>query len=66
LRDARGSGHEVETQLIIAQRQGYLSEERVKELATQCVKVTQLINGLIRYIEKRIGQRPTVNGQPRQ
>jgi len=63
LRDARGSGHEVETQILIAQRQGYISKERVQELTTQCVKVTQLINGLIRYVEKRIGQRPTVNGQ---
>ena len=65
LRDARGSAYEVETQLIIAQRQGYIAEPRAAELTEQCVKVAQLINGLIRYVEKRLrtanSQQPTVN-----
>ena len=63
LRDARGSAHELETQILIAQRQHYLPAEDAGQLTTQCMKVTQLINGLIRYVEKRLGQRPTVNGQ---
>ena len=66
LRDARGSAHELETQIIIAQRQRYISEERARELTTQCAKTTQLINGLIRYVENRLGQQPTVSGQPPQ
>jgi len=65
LRDARGSAYELETQILIAQRQRYISEERATELTTQCAKTAQLINGLIRYVEKRLGQQPTVNGQPR-
>ena len=66
LRDARGSAHELETQIIIAGRQHYISEDRARELTTQCAKTTQLINGLIRYVENRLGQQPTVNGQRRQ
>jgi len=65
LRDARGSAYELETQIIVAQRQGYITLEHAAELASQCVRTTQLINGLIRYINKRLrlGQRPTVNGE---
>jgi len=65
LRDARGSAYELETQIIVAQRQGYLTLEQADELAGRCVRTTQLINGLIRYINKRLrlGQRPTVNGE---
>src|SRR5438874_2340149 len=55
LRDARGSAHELETQIIIAQRQHYIAKDRAEELTTHCTKVTQLINGLIRHIEKRLG-----------
>src|SRR5262249_32968960 len=61
LRDARGSAYEVETQLLIAQRQGYISVERVEQLTAQCLEVTRLINGLIRYVEKRICQLSTAN-----
>jgi four helix bundle protein len=65
LRDARGSAYELETQIVVAQRQRYITTERADELAAQCVRATQLINGLIRYINKRLrlGQRPTVNGE---
>ena len=65
LRDARGSAYELETQIIVAERQRYISEKRADELTAQCIKTTQLINGLIRYINKRLrlGQRPTVIGQ---
>jgi four helix bundle protein len=65
LRDARGSAYELETQIIVAQRQNYITEVRADELAARCLEVTRLINGLIRYLEKRLCQRPTVNRQPR-
>ena len=65
LRDARGSAHEVETQVIIAQRQRYISAERRDELTARCLEVVRLINGLIRYVEKRLCQLPTVNRQLR-
>jgi four helix bundle protein len=65
LRDARGSAYELETQILVAQRQRYISDERATELTMLCAKTSQLINGLIRYVEKRLGQQPTVNGQRR-
>src|SRR5689334_14340474 len=65
LRDARGSAYEVETQIIIAQRQGYVSQQRTDDLAARCAEVVRLINGLIRYVGKRLCQPPTVNRQPR-
>src|SRR5438132_2204160 len=61
LRDARGSAYELETQIIIAQRQGYVSEQCRDELTARCLEVVRLINGLIRYVEKRLCQPPTIN-----
>jgi four helix bundle protein len=65
LRDARGSAYELETQIVVAKRQLYISEERMDELTARCLEVTRLINGLIRYVNKRlrVGQPSTVNGQ---
>jgi four helix bundle protein len=67
LRDARGSAYELETQIIIARRRRYISDERAGQLTARCIRTAQLINGLIRHVTRklRLGERQTVNGQPR-
>jgi|SRR5438067_5689199 len=54
LREARASALELETEIIIANRQGYFDSERAEKLLEQASRVGQLINGLIRHISKRI------------
>ena len=48
---ARGSLHELETQIIISNRLRYCDD--VTHLTEQCQKVGQLINGSLRNLEKR-------------
>jgi four helix bundle protein len=54
LRDARGSSQEVETELLIAARQGYITSDRAETLIERCSEVIRLINGLIRYLDRVI------------
>jgi four helix bundle protein len=64
LHDARGSAFELETQVVVAQRQRYISAARADELTAGCLEVTRLISGLIRYLNKRLRCQPsTVNRQ---
>ncbi|TVQ62721.1 MAG: four helix bundle protein [Phycisphaerales bacterium] len=51
LRVARGSMNEVETQLIIAVRLGYLSDEMYREVRNQYAEAGRVLAGLIRSIE---------------
>jgi four helix bundle protein len=44
---ARGSLNELDTQLIIASRLGYLSEQEAAGLALRMAEVDRLLNGLI-------------------
>ena len=62
LREARASLLELETQVLIAQQQEYLSAESAESLIADTARVGQLINGLIRSIERRI-ERRTDNGE---
>ena len=62
LREARSSLLEVETQVMIAQQQAYVSPESAESLIADAARVGQLINGLIRSIERRI-ERTTDNGE---
>jgi four helix bundle protein len=62
LREARASLLELETQVLIAQQQEYLSAESAESLLVDTARVGQLINGLIRNIERRL-QRTTENGE---
>jgi four helix bundle protein len=48
LRIAHGSLREVETQILIAQRLGYLDLEQTQKLIEQAAEVGRLLNGLIR------------------
>jgi four helix bundle protein len=57
LRVARGSTQEVETQIIIAVKLGYLSEEKATEVFQLSDEVGRLINGLLRSLS----QAPTSN-----
>ncbi|MDQ6803349.1 MAG: four helix bundle protein [Acidobacteriota bacterium] len=56
LRSARGSALELETEILIAQRQNYMTPAMSDALLEECVRVSQLINGLLRHL------RLTANG----
>lgn len=49
---ARGSLTELQNQLLVARDVGYCNAERFEELAEQSVKVSKLINGLIKTTQK--------------
>ena len=54
LRIARGSAMEIETQILIAVRQDYISERRADALINATIEVARLINGLIRSCNDRL------------
>ena len=54
LRKARGSALELETEIMIAKRQGFISTESEYALLEKAGLVGRLINGLIRHITKRL------------
>lgn len=47
---ARGALVEVETQLILAQRLGYVADEDARQLLDHCAEVGKILNGLISAI----------------
>jgi four helix bundle protein len=47
LRRARGSLHEVETQLLLSSEFGYISPEKTKHLLELSAELGRIINGLI-------------------
>ena len=49
---AYGSLQEVETQLILAQRLGFASEQKIDSILAQCGEVGRLTNGLRRSLKK--------------
>ena len=57
LRTARGSAQEIETQLLIAQRLGYASAQRLRPVLSLLEETGRLIGGLLRSLEGR----PTVS-----
>jgi four helix bundle protein len=48
---ARGSAQEVETQLLLASRLGFVAEDHVAPVLRTCGSTSRLIAGLIRSIE---------------
>ncbi|MBI4572074.1 MAG: four helix bundle protein [candidate division NC10 bacterium] len=50
---ARGSLSELDTQLIIAQRLGYIGEEELARLALSLSEVDRLLNGLIASVRRK-------------
>jgi four helix bundle protein len=57
LRMARGSEHELQTQLELALRLKYAGQEEVAELLDSASQVGRMLNGLIRSIEEREAHR---------
>lgn len=53
LRHARGSLLEVETQLFIAGKLGYLSSERVHSLASQTEQLAKTLNALLNVVKEK-------------
>lgn len=51
---AYGSLAEVETQLLIAQRQEYVSEEEVEIVFDAAAEIGRMLNGLFASLEKRM------------
>jgi four helix bundle protein len=49
---ARGSLHESETQILIAERLGYLERKSADELMTLCAEVNRLLHGLLNAVAK--------------
>ena len=52
---ARGSLYEVQTQLHIARKLGYIDDEKAKEVASSSTQVAQLLNGLLRSLKESRG-----------
>lgn len=64
LLNARGSLLELQTQVLIARRLQYLSEEKVLELCRRTDVVGRQLNALInRFRSTRVAQRPTTDDQ---
>jgi len=53
LQIARGSLSELDTQVVIASRLGYLSEQKAAELAIRLAEVDRLLNGLIASVHRK-------------
>jgi four helix bundle protein len=51
---ARGSPFEAETQIIVAQRLGFVSEEEVRPLLAAVSEVGRLLHGLIASLERKL------------
>ena len=56
LREARASGLELETQILIAKRRRFISEQQAISLLRLVGEVSQLISGLIRYLSRLLIQ----------
>jgi len=50
VRIARGSAFEVETQILVAQRLGFLTDDAANVLVSQVREVLRMLNGLIRSL----------------
>ncbi|HEX8355127.1 MAG TPA: four helix bundle protein [Pyrinomonadaceae bacterium] len=53
LSNAQGSASELDTELIIAHRLGYMTDEKFAELQVKLEKIGRLITGLSQYLKRR-------------
>ena len=58
LRHSRGSRAELETQLEIARRPQYLSEEDAKKLSERIDELSRILSGLINSLKERDASKP--------
>lgn len=49
---ARGSVFEIETQIVIALKLGFIANNEASKLSNRCAEVGRLLNGLIRAVKK--------------
>lgn len=56
LSNSQGSASELETELIIANRLGYLTDMKLSALVQSSERVSRLITGLIQYVRKGIAK----------
>ena len=47
---ARGSLCELETQLLLAQKIGYVSEDNISQFLSQCAEISRMLRSLSNYI----------------
>jgi four helix bundle protein len=52
---ARGSAYELETEVLIAYRQHFFDDATKDDLVSAIAEVCRAINGLIAYLDKKIG-----------
>ena len=53
--NAQGSASELETELLIAQRLGYLQEGTYREMRNTLDKIGRMLIGLTHHLERKIG-----------
>jgi four helix bundle protein len=53
VRYARGSAMEVQSHILFAERRKFLPAEVIRDLMKTAVSAVQLINGLLRFLEKK-------------
>lgn len=53
LKIARGSGAEVETQIIISKNLGFIEEVKSEELTSKITEIMKMLNGLINYLKTK-------------
>jgi four helix bundle protein len=51
---SRGSLYEAETQIILARRLGYASEEDIKPLLGMIAEIGKMLNGLVASLERKL------------
>ena len=61
---ARGSSCELETQLMIASRLGYATEEKLIEAQLLSEQIGRMLSGLSRFLKTKPPSPPTSNQQP--
>lgn len=64
LRHARGSMFEAETQLLIAQRVGYIDDDTTESILNLSSEAGKLLNGLLRYYRRRDRTRRLLTPDP--
>jgi four helix bundle protein len=62
--EARGSSHEIETELEIAMRRKFIAADRAMALIEQTAEVGRLISGLIRDAEEHDRSEPSNLAEP--
>jgi len=48
---SKGSLYELETQLIVSNKVGYLSEETLNDLLNNCDEISRLLSGLMKFLK---------------